>query len=284
MATSGTTTFNQNRSEIIYAALRKLHVIPQGQNATADQLTEANEELNRLVKSLQTQGVRLWTRDWITQVPQAASEVTGTDGKIYTCRKSHTSSTDDTPITGADYSDYWYVNGSTGGSWADTTAYTSSCDFSLGSDYIGIEKAFVRHQEHDYPIDIISYYDYLNKDDKHIRVTIPEALSIDMAEPTKTVYIYPYPEDRTAITIHMLAIKKLEDFTADANNPDFPVRWLNVLVWGLAAYLAPEYNLESKADYYMAMYKDELNNAKKNDNEIRASFIKSPFYDCRGTY
>lgn len=281
MATSGTTTFNQTRSEIIQAALRKLHVLPEGGTASANQLSNANEELNRLVKTLQTQGVRLWTREWITQVPQTASEVTGTDGNIYTCVRSHTSSTDNKPITGSDYASYWVLRGDTGGSWADSTSYTSSSDFTLGSGYIGIERANVRHKEYDYPMELKSFYDYFNEDDKHTTTTIPDSIIIDRAYPTITCYLYPYPETPADILINILAIKKLEDFTGDSDNPDFPVRWLNVLVWGLTAYLAPEYNLESKANYYMSMYKEELNNAKKDDNETGPNFISSPYYNRR---
>ena len=51
--------------------------------------------------------------------------VTGTDANYYVCIKDHTSTTDDTPITGANYATYWVQDTalSAGGTWAEGTAY-----------------------------------------------------------------------------------------------------------------------------------------------------------------
>ena len=37
-----------------------------------------------------------------------------------------------------------------------------------------------------------------------------------------------------------------DDFDAASNNPEFPIEWGNVLVWGLAAELASEYGLPER--------------------------------------
>lgn len=52
--------------------------------------------------------------------------VDGTDANVYICYLDHTSSTDDKPITGSDYSDYWEaVTGESGNAWATSTSYKS---------------------------------------------------------------------------------------------------------------------------------------------------------------
>jgi len=51
-------------------------------------------------------------------------EVIGTDGLNYRCIASHTSSTDDKPITGANYDLYWQQGGDQGIAWVPSTAYS----------------------------------------------------------------------------------------------------------------------------------------------------------------
>jgi len=53
--------------------------------------------------------------------------VTGTDAATYLCTNNHTSDSDTTPTTGTDYADNWEATTqiTTGGAWADATAYYS---------------------------------------------------------------------------------------------------------------------------------------------------------------
>lgn len=51
------------------------------------------------------------------------SEVIGSDSSNYRCIRSHTSTTDTKPITGADYLLYWEAGGSSGSAWATDTDY-----------------------------------------------------------------------------------------------------------------------------------------------------------------
>lgn len=53
------------------------------------------------------------------------SEVIGSDALNYVCTRSHTSSTADKPITGANYLLYWEQSGSSGSAWAASTDYTA---------------------------------------------------------------------------------------------------------------------------------------------------------------
>lgn len=54
------------------------------------------------------------------------TEVIGTDSNNYTCIATHTSSTDNKPITGGSYASYWVAGGENGAVWATATTYTKS--------------------------------------------------------------------------------------------------------------------------------------------------------------
>ena len=274
MGTSGSFNWTLNRDQIITSALRKLGVLEQGETPAAQQITDAAEALNMMVKEWQNDGVRLWTLAWTTKVLSAASsEVTGTDGKIYTCILGHTSSSENKPVTGTDYSTFWKERGTTGGAWANATAYLSIGDFYLPTDTIGIERAFIRYNEQDYPVRIIGWGEWFDLSDKS-NIGRPLRITVDMDLAPRAV-LNPIP-DRTDYVLHYLRVRKLEDFDANTNTGDFPERWLKAVVWGLAADLAPEYGvpveerdrLEAKSGAYYFR-------AKARDMEI----VSSPFAD-----
>lgn len=51
--------------------------------------------------------------------------IVGSDTNNYLCSVSHTSSSDDFPITGSDYADYWESTSETGSVWVTATSYYS---------------------------------------------------------------------------------------------------------------------------------------------------------------
>jgi len=61
MSTSGTTTWKLNRNEIISAALRKLGVLSGGSSPETYQITDGTQALNALIKTLQTDGMPVWS-------------------------------------------------------------------------------------------------------------------------------------------------------------------------------------------------------------------------------
>lgn len=60
MATSGSTDWSLNRDQVITAALRKLVVLPSGGVPSANQISDATDSLNALVKTLAADGMPLW--------------------------------------------------------------------------------------------------------------------------------------------------------------------------------------------------------------------------------
>lgn len=63
MSVSGTTSFNQTFYQIIYDALRKLNVYGLGRTVSADDMTTASNQLNRMIKFWGTKGLHLWCKE-----------------------------------------------------------------------------------------------------------------------------------------------------------------------------------------------------------------------------
>jgi hypothetical protein len=62
MATSGSTTFEMTRDQIIAAAMRKAQSLAKGQSPDSTDLSDFTYALNALVASFQTLGMPLWAR------------------------------------------------------------------------------------------------------------------------------------------------------------------------------------------------------------------------------
>ena len=60
MPTSGSYNWTLNRDQVITGALRKLAVLPSGGTPSTNQLNDATEALNALVKAFQADGMPLW--------------------------------------------------------------------------------------------------------------------------------------------------------------------------------------------------------------------------------
>lgn len=274
MATSGSRNWIATRDNIIYAALRKIGVLESDQPPTATEVQNASFALNAMINAWQNDGVRLWTQaeeilpltadtlsysldasvigvekpvfrrdDSDTELTLLTREeyyaisdkkqsgdpisiyvdyqlanptaylwpvpayttgmVVGTDALYYLCILGHTSSTDDTPITGTDYTTYWQaVSTTTTGVWADTTAYYS---------------------------DVVRY--------------------------TKVL--------------------RLQDFDVASNNPDFPVRWMQAMIYGLAMELSSEYSIPLQERTLLAQkFSSEYGIARRMDYDNTDLIVK----------
>jgi len=242
MALSGSYDFTQTRSQIIKSALRKVGAIGQGDNPTPEQTSEAADELNGMVKQWQAEGINLWSVEWITQTLTASSEVLGTDGNNYKCIRNHTSAAANKPITGADYTTYWKPEGSSGGAWADSTAYTSLNQYALDVNIIGIEEVFIRRNTsyYDTPLRVLSREEWMNLGTKFALGT-PYMIWFHRLH-TPEIFLYPFPDNTTDV-VHLSVIRKTQDFDTASDSPDFTEEWISALVWNLAARLAFEYSL-----------------------------------------
>lgn len=275
MAISGSTDWQQTRDNIIQQMLEINKAISVGDTPIAAHATMASTVLNQFVKFLETaHGVRLWTLDWAQKTFSAPSEVTGTDSLVYTCIRSHTSAASNRPVTGANWSTYWKQTGSTGGGWVTSTSYTSKGDFTLGADTLSIEKAFLRKDGIDTPINPVGYQEYLDIADKGAFGN-PTRLWFDN-KLVPTVYLNPQLNDITDV-VHYLRVRRFEDFDAAGDNADFPVQWIEPLVLGGAWRISSRFGLSLQERNQLKQQADEaLMLAIGGDNERIEEFRFSP--------
>lgn len=278
MSTSGVFSFDPTRTQIIEAALQRIGVLGAGQSASSDQLTQGSFWLNLLVKSMQNDGVRLWTEEWETQTLTASSEVIGSDGLNYECIRPHTSDATNKPVTGADYTTYWTQRGTSGGTWVTATSYTSVNSFDLPARTIGISKAFVRStQDNDIEIELAKLTDYLEVSDKTLRGDV-RMLAINEDISTSRVFMYPIPDDTTDV-IHYLRIRPLHDYVNPGDTSDFPQRWIETIIYGLAERLGHVYSLDLNSLQILEnRYRESLRKAKNEDREVTSvDFVQGAF-------
>ncbi len=83
------------------------------------------------------------------------------------------------------------------------------------------------------------YFDLPNKD----TTGTPTQFYYDPQLTTAKLYIWPVP-NATGTTLKFTYARQFEDFDEQAHDPDFPQEWLNLLVYGLALEMAPEYSKE----------------------------------------
>lgn len=277
MSTSGSYNFTLNRDEILIAALRKVKAVDLGNTPAPEQMDAAAQALNLIVKSLQNQNVFLWAAEWVTKTLTASSEVTGTDGNIYTCIRSHTSATANKPVTGADYLTYWVERGETGGTWAADTAYTSVADFDLEADTIAIESLSYRNNSSDNPIQLVDKFEFFSTYDKTV-IGTPIKGWLERKRDTPHLWLWPIP-NQTDYIVNYQRIRKLQDFDADSDNADFPERWIEFLIYRLAVALSPEYTVPIADRQLLKIEANELFIlAKRGNNETQdEEYIRSAY-------
>lgn len=260
---SGSRNFSLTKAKIIQSAYYKIQRIAEGSTPNAVQMEVGSDALNSMWSSSKWQRMRLWSERWITKTMTASGKVLGTDNETYTCIKSHTSAATNKPITGDDYTTYWYKTGSSGSVWVTGTSYLSIADFDISTDIIDITKAFIRWNYVDYPLTIIDMPDFFDIYDKRIN-TVPSCLVIDK-KLTPHIYLWPQPND-TAQVLHMLAIYRLQDFDNADDAPDAYDRWLNAIEWNLALELCPNYNIQgSRLQLIISKAAESFQYAKADD-------------------
>lgn len=275
--TSGVITWAQTRDNIITGALKKLGQLSEGDTATTTQISEMAEALEMITKDLQNGNMFLWTREWVQKTFSASSEVTGSDGNIYTCILGETATVVTKPITGANYTTHWKLGGSTGGAWVLGTTYNAIGDFTPETDTKDIVQAFIRKTDgRDVILEILPFSDYFDIPNKGDDGT-PNSLFLDK-QLTPKVYLHKQP-DSTDYVLHYLKIRILEDFNASTMNPDAPTNWIRAFVWMLADEKSMDYaipvgdrqEIERKAEKYKTI-------AMKSNIEITSGeFVKGAF-------
>ena len=280
MATSGSTDWSLTLADIVLEALDMCKVIQSasGDTPSANQNTMAYRALNKVFKRLQTQGVRLMSLEWVQKAFTASSEVTY-DLVVYTCIKSHTSATaTDRPGTGTNWTTNWKIGGTAGASaWADSTAYVAIGEFAVASDTIGIEQAFIRRVGGtDHPVELITSAEYADISNKHTP-GITRSLWLERLL-APTAHLYPVPTLTTDV-LHYQRVRVLEDFDNSSDDPDFLVRYTDLLTWQLADDLSTKFDLPlQERNWIRARASEKLEDIKDSDHENDSQNFMEPLY------
>ena len=243
MATSGSRNWIVTRNNIIYAALRKLGVKQSDNPPTVEEIQDATFALNALVTSWQNDDVHLWTvaEDIISLTASTLSYALGgtvlevhtpffrrddQDSPLNPLTREEYLSIPDKKATGdpiSIYADYQLAN-PTIYVWPRPTYGTTIVTGTDALYYLCIEDHTSAAADH--PITGANYTTYWQ---------------VTTATPNTTWGAgVAYHSD----VIRYSKVLRLQDFDAAADNPDFPARWTQALIYGLASDLAPEFGLK----------------------------------------
>lgn len=121
------------------------------------------------------------------------------------------------------------------------------------------------------PVRPMSLDDYRFKPDRTTTSTVPTNYVIEktLSGAGRTLLamtLYPVP-DSTGDTVEYTAAVRAKDFVTGADTSDFPTNWIQALVYGLTAELAPAYNQAPLAAQFRDMFLAEKERQLGADNE-----------------
>ena len=285
MATSGSVNFAMTRDDIIRGALKKLGAFDASDSIPADEVQDAAFALNAVVKELMAEGeVGLWLRQIITLFIQQDQETyTLGSGSTdhYTVSYNETTLAADaaagassitvTSATGFTTTYYigvqldsgaidWTTVSSVASTTIGLTATLDSAASSGNNVYVYQTKApyFQRaincfrrdDSDIDTTVDILAYEDYVTLSQKD-NTGAPDLVSWQPNLTSGKLFVWPTGGAEDINKLVLTVDRTIEDFDATTDNPDFPIEWGNVLVWLLAADLAPDYGLGLQDRMYL---------------------------------
>lgn len=267
----------QTRNQIISRALRIIGVVAQGDTPSAEQFSEGTVALNALMLSLAVEDIKLWKREWLTKVLIPSSEVIGTDGLNYKCIRSHTASTLNCPVTGAEWPMYWVQTGTAGVAWVDLTAYTSIGDFLIDADTLKVMKFMTRLNGTEHDIAMVNYDVYLEQSQKWQTSTYPSYVWLDRGI-NQRAYLWPQPIDTSTI-VHYYADKVIPELANASDNPDTHGKLYDLLSYTLASNLADEYGINLSERNYIAGKAERLKMMSRmnDDEDVTCSFMAGAY-------
>ena len=280
MTTSGTSSFNFNRDQIINAAGRKIGAIASGETLNASAISDFSDQLNSMVKALNATGLHIWTEEEATLFlqPNQISYVLGgstTDNAALTSYTATTlanaANTSDTTLTLASATGFtasYYVGvvlnsgsifwttqsgaasganitlilGMSGPAAAGNAVYTYQAQITRPLRVVS-GRRFAFSGQLDTQMTAFSRIDYRNQPNKTTSGTITQYFYDPRggAQNQGVMWVWPAPPDVTS-ALKFTWWREIQDFDTPGNTPDLPQEWLDFLVWGLAEKMAIEYD------------------------------------------
>lgn len=280
MTTSGTTTFNETRDQLISDALGLLAVLAAGETAQSADITFCAQQLNSMVKAWVAQGIHLWTEESGTvflvngqaqyNLQAGASGAKASDGTgtpvettVLTTTSSGSSTISATTIVGMSSADvigvcqnnntilWTTINGAPSGSTVTLTSpltYQASAGNALYTyttqlpRVLSIQSARLRNNSgFDKMMDIKPREDYMRIPQKSLSGD-PIILYYSPQVTNGQIYVWPAPSDVNK-RIEVTYLRQIQDFDNSSDNPDLPQEWLEAIKYNLAVRVAPAYGI-----------------------------------------
>lgn len=316
MATSGSVDFDLTRNEIIDDALIMCGVIEAGESPDAGDTAYAARQLNRMVKTWQADGVRIWTRReafLFTGLSQGRYKLgpNSTDhaaelndaivSELATAAASGAATVEVDDATGMAAADKvgvvlddgtidWDTISSistntitltgtlSGAAAVDNKVFTYTNALARPLKIIGAQR--LSKDDVDTPIGVISHEEYQRIPNKTI-TGLTNEIYYHPEHPDGYIHLWPEPET-AADRIRMTCLLPLEDFDATSDNPDFPQEWLDCLTWNLAKKLCPSYGVPIQKVAMIAAEADDLYDQMQAWDTEEASTFFTPDFERSG--
>lgn len=207
-----TTSYSVTRDQIITSALRKLNAIDLSDSVDSLQLANASTAFNLMIKMWVSGGLKMWKNTELT-LPLVANT------NLYVLGPGTTTGIKDS-ITGTlSYDKPLKLTQA----WLRNTSVTPNIDT---------------------PMQILSKQDYNMLGSKRSTGTA-NSVFLDPKATTSLFYVYLAPDSLvpTIYELHMNVNTLISDLNSGTDIPDFPIEWMQALVWGLADQLAIEYSV-----------------------------------------
>lgn len=283
MSTSGTTTFNETRDQLIGDALSLLGVLAAGESVQPNDLTFCSSALNKMVKAWMGQGIHLWTEESGTlflipnqvQYNLAAGNTTfASDGSntVETTLAVSVSSGNSVQVTSTSNIQnpamVMQINDTIGIcltnntiQWATITnivGTTLTLNASLSSAAASGNNVFTYTTQCPRVLSIQSArlrsqagFDIMmdikpREDYMNIpNKSTPGSPIILYYSPQLTQgQVFVWPAPSTAgYTVEFTYLRTIQDFDSGSDNPDLPQEWLDALTYNLAVRVAPAYGI-----------------------------------------
>jgi len=207
MATSGTTTFDANRDQIITSALRKVQAIAEGETASPEQINNGTFVLNTLIKAFHADGMPLWA------IEDRAIPCSAFTNGVLTIGVGQAL---DIPAP------LKVINAFN----RDLNTYTPT------GGYVDIPMILLTHDD----------YNWLSAKQN---TGTPIQYWYEPMNQYGRLHLWPIPDSYAVANreIHITYQRPFEDAGNSANTLDFPQCWNDALIMALAVRLAPEYGL-----------------------------------------
>ncbi len=307
MTVSTSFDFTLTRDQIITQMLRTIGVLADGENATADQITDGSFRLNLMMKAWRNKGISLplyqdvvvFLEEGETQYLVGPSgDKTSTSAYVKTelsaaALSGATTITVDSiagffsgNVIGVEQDDntiHWTtINGSPSGSTITLTAATTAdaaIDNHVYNALAGIvqrpikvvDARLKREDGNEVPVRVVTRQEYFGYTNKTAQGSIV-AVYYDPQLTNGVLYVYN-TANNVADTLHLTVQRQVADLDLSSDNADFPVEWLEAIIYGLADRSLTKYGIDQvtaaliKSD--AAMY---LQDAEDFDMEGSFSF------------